>query len=95
MLAFLAICLVCLAKRKKRPVMVPAAAAACIEEQEEIHEVVTTGPCGEETVAIDIEDDVQIHEVVGGVAPGGSGGGAAGAWGPASCEPGAAAKPPC
>lgn len=55
--------LICLAKKKKKPVMVPAA-PVCIEEHEVIQEMITKGPCGEEIVTVSIEDDVQIHEVV-------------------------------
>ncbi|KAK9270600.1 hypothetical protein L1049_026182 [Liquidambar formosana] len=63
-LAFLALGLFCLAKKKKKPIMVPA--AVCIEEHEQIRETITTGPCGEQTMVVSIEDDVQIHEVLGG-----------------------------
>lgn len=65
-MAFLAICLVCAAKRKKRPLMVPA--AVCVEEHEVVQETVVAGSCGEQTVTI--EDDVSIHEVAGGVVVG-------------------------
>ncbi|GKV09427.1 hypothetical protein SLEP1_g20932 [Rubroshorea leprosula] len=65
-LAFLLVGLICMAKKKKKPVMVPAA-AACIEEHEVIQETITTGPCGEQTVTVTVEDDVVIHEEMGAV----------------------------
>ncbi|XP_050254933.1 protein TRACHEARY ELEMENT DIFFERENTIATION-RELATED 7-like [Quercus robur] len=64
-LAFLALGLFCLAKKKKKPVTIPvaAAAAACVEEHEHIQETITTNPCGEQTVTVTIDDDVQVHEI--------------------------------
>ncbi|KAJ9166522.1 hypothetical protein P3X46_021262 [Hevea brasiliensis] len=70
-LAFLLVGLICLAKKKKKPVMVPAAPVS-IEEHEVIQETITTRPCGEEIVTVSIEDDVKIHEVVGGAGGAGS-----------------------
>lgn len=43
--------------------MVPA--AACVEEHEEVRETITTGPYGEQTVTLSVEDDIQVHEVAG------------------------------
>lgn len=59
--------------------MVPAA-APCVEEHEEVHESIATGPYGEQTVTLSVEDDIQVHEAVGtsgakglhGIAGGGS-----------------------
>lgn len=88
-LAFLALGLFCLAKKKKKPVMVPeAAAAACVdvEEHEVVHEVITTGPCGEQSATVDIEEDMEIHATGGAVT--GSGVGIVAAGAQASCEPG-------
>lgn len=68
-LAFLAVGLFWFIKKKKKPViLVPA--AACVEEHEHIRETITTDPCGEQTVTITIDDDVQVHEVVGASAVG-------------------------
>ncbi|XVF64851.1 hypothetical protein PTKIN_Ptkin09bG0199600 [Pterospermum kingtungense] len=61
-LAFLAVGLLCLAKKKKKMIPPPAAAAACVEEHQHIQETITTGPCGEQTVTVTIDDDVRIHE---------------------------------
>jgi hypothetical protein len=60
--------------------MVPAPAPApCVEEHEEVHESIATGPYGEQTVTLSVEDDIQVHEAVGtsamglhGIAGGGS-----------------------
>lgn len=56
--------------------MIPAAAETCVEEHEHIQESITTGPCGEQTVTVTIDDDRQIHEIAeagaierGGVGP--------------------------
>jgi len=58
--------------------MVPAP-APCVEEHEEVHESIATGPYGEQTVTLSVEDDIQVHEAVGtsamglhGIAGGGS-----------------------
>ncbi|KAI6689019.1 hypothetical protein NL676_025847 [Syzygium grande] len=78
MLALLGIGLFCLAKRRKRPVMVPGL-APCVdrEEREVVREAITTGPYGEQAVTVDIEDDTIIHSgAVGGDAAGASYGGA-------------------
>jgi hypothetical protein len=70
-LAFLLIGLICLAKKKKKPVMVPVA-PVCIEEHEVIQETITTGQCEEETATVSMEDDVRIHGVLGVVGSGSS-----------------------
>ncbi|KAJ9166521.1 hypothetical protein P3X46_021261 [Hevea brasiliensis] len=62
-LAFMALGLFCLARRRKKAVMIPAEAEACVEEHEHIQETITTGPCGEQTVTVTIDDDRRIHEI--------------------------------
>lgn len=48
-LAFLALGLFCLAKKKKKPVlMVPP--EVCVEEHQHLREIITTDPCGDQTV---------------------------------------------
>jgi hypothetical protein len=39
--------------------------AACVKEHEHIRKMITTDSCGEQTVTVTIDDDVQVHEVVG------------------------------
>lgn len=85
-LAFLALGLFCLAKKKKKPVMVPAAPCVDVEEHAVVHEVITTGPCGEQSATVDIEEDVEIHVAGGAVT--GSGVGVAAVGAQASCEHG-------
>ncbi|KAE8056995.1 hypothetical protein FH972_013720 [Carpinus fangiana] len=43
--------------------MVPT--ATCVEEHQHIREAITTDLCGEQTVTVTIDDDMQVHEVVG------------------------------
>jgi hypothetical protein len=43
--------------------MVPT--TACVEEHQHIRKAITTNPCGEQIVTVTIDDDVQVHEVVG------------------------------
>ncbi|KAL4272310.1 hypothetical protein GQ457_13G009710 [Hibiscus cannabinus] len=66
-LAFLAVGLFCLAKRKKNVIIIPPPVeeTACVEEHRHIQETITTSPCGEETVTVTVDDDVRIHEAVG------------------------------
>jgi hypothetical protein len=42
----------------------------CVEEHEEGHESIATGPYGEQTVTLSVEDDIQVHEAVGSSAVG-------------------------
>jgi hypothetical protein len=44
-------------------VLIPA--PVCVEEHEEARETITTGPYGEQTVTLSVEDDVHVHEAVG------------------------------
>jgi hypothetical protein len=41
------------------PVLIPA--PVCVEEHEEVRETITTGPYGEQTVTLSVEDDVHVH----------------------------------
>lgn len=84
--------LVCLAKKKKKPVMVPAA-PVIVEEHEAVHETIATGPGGVRATAVEIEDDVIIHGAGGAALAGGAAGCCEG--GPPCERPGpVAAQPP-
>ncbi|OMO69249.1 putative actin binding protein [Corchorus capsularis] len=66
-LAFLAAGLFCLAKQRKKKVIIPPpieeSACVAVEEQRHVHETITTGPCGEQTVTLTVDDDVRVHEI--------------------------------
>jgi hypothetical protein len=64
LLAFLAIGLFWFIKKKKKPVLM-VSTATCVEERQHIRETITTDQCGEQTMTVTIDDDVQVHEVVG------------------------------
>ncbi|XWS23939.1 hypothetical protein CRYUN_Cryun28dG0058700 [Craigia yunnanensis] len=57
-----------------QPPLGPTDHTPLLEEHQHIQETITTGPCGEQTVTVTIDDDVRIHEVaeVGAAVPVGS-----------------------
>ncbi|XP_010558888.1 PREDICTED: glyceraldehyde-3-phosphate dehydrogenase, testis-specific-like [Tarenaya hassleriana] len=68
-LAFLAAGLLFVAYKKRKERHDPGSdhvSETCIEEEEHRHveEVITTGPCGEQTVTVTVDEDVRIHEIV-------------------------------
>lgn len=67
-LAFLAVGLFCLAKKKPIPPPSPdksvhlAPNIGCIDEHKTIRQIINPGPCGEKDVTVTIDDTVRIHE---------------------------------
>lgn len=71
-IAFIAMGLLCLAKKKKKPILIqviPPRPAACVEQHEVIHETVIQGSHGEQAVVITVEDDVRVTTTDHGLPP--------------------------
>ncbi|RWW03032.1 hypothetical protein GW17_00033847 [Ensete ventricosum] len=62
-LAFLAAALCCCLKKKKKK-MAAKAEVVDVEDHVHIHETVVPGPHGEQLVALSIDEDIKVHEVI-------------------------------